>query len=114
MSQIQIQTSASQITHHNQTKELTSKQKMKCPPPTLKCKQSKTPSDQVITQIKLPPYHGPRSPLYLVVVEIIFGGLFKAFRHVSQATGVGTSVGGAAQPAKKTRGLPLKSILTPR
>jgi hypothetical protein len=48
-------------------------QKRKCPPPTLKCKQSKPPADQVTTQIELPPYHRPRSPLDLVVVEIIFG-----------------------------------------
>jgi hypothetical protein len=48
-------------------------QKRKCPPPTLKCKQSKPPADQVTTQIELPPYHIPRSPLDLVVVEIIFG-----------------------------------------
>jgi hypothetical protein len=49
------------------------------PPPTLKCKQSKPPPDQVMTQIELPPYHGPRSPLDLVAVEIIFGHLFEAF-----------------------------------
>jgi hypothetical protein len=34
-------------------------QKRKCPPLALKCKQSKTPADQVMTQIELPPYHGP-------------------------------------------------------
>jgi hypothetical protein len=67
-----------------------------------------------MTQIELPSYHGPQSPLDLVAIEIIFGRLFKAFRHASQTAGAGTSVGGAAQPVKKTRGLPLKSILVPR
>jgi hypothetical protein len=42
-----------------------------------KRKQDKTAVDQVI--IELPPYHGSQSPLYLVVVEHIFGRLFKAF-----------------------------------
>jgi hypothetical protein len=52
--------------------------------------------------------------MYLVDVEIIFGRLFEAFQHASQAAGVGTSARGAAQPVKKTRGSPLKSILRPR
>jgi hypothetical protein len=34
-------------------------QKRKCPPRALKYKQSKTPSDQVMTQIELPPYRRP-------------------------------------------------------
>jgi hypothetical protein len=34
-------------------------QKRKHPSPTLKCKQSKPQADQVMTQIELPPYHGP-------------------------------------------------------
>jgi hypothetical protein len=89
-------------------------QKRKCPPPALKRKQSKLPADQLMTQIDLPPYHGPQSPLNLVVVEIIFERLFEAFRHASQGAGAGTLVGGAAQPAKKTREPPLKSVLVPR
>jgi hypothetical protein len=48
-----------------------------------------------MTQIELPPYHRPRSPLDLVVVEIIFEHLFEAFQHASQAAGPGTSAGGA-------------------
>jgi hypothetical protein len=40
-------------------------------------KHNKAVDDQVI--IKLPPYRGPRSPLYIVVVEHIFGRLFEAF-----------------------------------
>jgi hypothetical protein len=52
--------------------------------------------DQVMTQIELPLYHGSRSPLDLVAVEIIFGCFFEAFQHASQAVGAGTSVRGAA------------------
>jgi hypothetical protein len=48
-----------------------------------------------MTQIELPPYRRSRSPLDLVVVEIIIGCLFKAFRHASQAAGPGTSAEGA-------------------
>jgi hypothetical protein len=67
-----------------------------------------------MTQIELPPYCGPQSPLILVVVEIIFGHLFEAFQHTSQAAGTGTSAGGATQLSKKTHGPPLKSIIVPR
>jgi hypothetical protein len=48
-----------------------------------KHKHDKAANDQVI--IKLPPYHKPQSLLYIVVVEHIFGRLFEAFRHISQA-----------------------------
>jgi hypothetical protein len=34
-------------------------QKRKCPPPAFKRKQSKTPANQVMTQIELPPYSRP-------------------------------------------------------
>jgi hypothetical protein len=51
-------------------------QKRKRPPPTLKHKQCKPQANEVMTQIELPLYRGPRSPLDLVVVEIIFGHLF--------------------------------------
>jgi hypothetical protein len=36
-------------------------------------------ADQVMTQAKLPPYHGHRSPLDVVPIEIIFGRIFEAF-----------------------------------
>jgi hypothetical protein len=42
-----------------------------------KHKQDKAAADQTI--IALPPYHGPQSPMDLVVVEHIFGLLFEAF-----------------------------------
>jgi hypothetical protein len=54
-------------------------QKRKRPPSALKRKQSKTPIDQVMTQIKLPPYCEPRSSLDLVDIEIIFGHFLKPF-----------------------------------
>jgi hypothetical protein len=40
---------------------------------------SAPPTDQVMTQFVLPPYHGPRSPLDLVAIKIIFGCIFEAF-----------------------------------
>jgi hypothetical protein len=58
-------------------------QKKKCVVLETKHKHDKAVNDQVI--IELPPYHRPRSPLYIVVVEHIFGRLFEAFRHISQA-----------------------------
>jgi hypothetical protein len=61
------------------TSPLAGGQKRKRPSSTLKRKQSKIPSDQVMIQIELPPYRGPRSSLDLVDVEIIFGCLFEAF-----------------------------------
>jgi hypothetical protein len=71
-------------------------QKRKRPSSALKRKQSKIPSDQVMIQIELPPYRGPWSSVDLVDVEIIFGCLFEAFWHASQAAGAGTSARGAA------------------
>jgi hypothetical protein len=35
--------------------------------------------DQVMTQVELPPYRGPRSTLDLIAIEIIFGHIFEAF-----------------------------------
>jgi hypothetical protein len=84
----------------------------KCPPPIPKRKQALSSADQVMTQIELPPYRGPRSPLDLVVVEIIFGCLFGAFRRISQATG--TLASDDIPPRKKMRQPPLKKILVLR
>jgi hypothetical protein len=67
-----------------------------------------------MTQMELPPYHGPKSPLDLVAIEIIFGRLFEAFRHTSQAVGAESSIGGDTPPLKKKRALMLKSIVAPR
>jgi hypothetical protein len=54
-------------------------QKWKCPPPIPKRKSIKSSIDQVMIQIELPPYRGPRRPLDLVAIEIVFGHLFKVF-----------------------------------
>jgi hypothetical protein len=75
----------------------------KVPLPILKRKQAFPSADQVMIQIEHSPYRGPRSPLHLVAIEIIFGCLFEAFRHISQATGTGISVGDDIPPWKKMR-----------
>jgi hypothetical protein len=67
-------------------------------------------ADQVITQIELPPYYGPRSPLDLVAVEIICGRIFEAFHRMSHAT----SAGGDKPPRKKAHRVLLKKNLAPR
>jgi hypothetical protein len=77
-----------------------------------KRKRDKVPTDQAI--IELPPYRGPRSPLDLVVVEHIFGRLFEAFWHVSQAARTDTSIGDDAQPSKRARVPLLRRILVPK
>jgi hypothetical protein len=38
-----------------------------------------------MTQIENPPYHGPRSPLDLVAIEINFGCIFEVFHHITWA-----------------------------
>jgi hypothetical protein len=86
----------------------------KRPLPIPKQKQALPSADQVMTQIELSPYRGPRSPLDLVVVEIVFGRLFEAFQRISQAIGTSTSVGDDIQPWKKMHQPPLKKILVPR
>jgi hypothetical protein len=64
--------------------------------------------------IELPPHHRPRSHLDLVVVEHIFGRLYEAFRHVSQAAKTGTSASDDALPSKRARAPPLKRIIVPK
>jgi hypothetical protein len=56
-----------------------------------------------MTQIELPPYRRPRSPLDLVTIEIIFWRLFEAFQRTSQAAGTESSAGGDTQPLKKKK-----------
>jgi hypothetical protein len=66
-----------------------------------------------MAHIELPPYHGPRSLLDLVAIEIVFGCLFEAFQHTSQAISTGTSAGADTQLAKKARALSVKKLLAP-
>jgi hypothetical protein len=76
-----------------------------------KCKIT-TSSDQVITE--LPSYHGSRSRLNLVSVNLAFGRLFEAFQHISQAIGIDATAGADTQPAKKTRAPSMRRIFVPR
>jgi hypothetical protein len=85
-----------------------------CPLLVPKRKQALPLADQVMIQIELPPYRGPRSPLDLVTIEIIFGRLFEAFRRISQATSTGILADDDIPPWKKMHQPPLKKILVPR
>jgi hypothetical protein len=73
---------------------------------------------QVITQIELPPYHGPQSPLDPGPSEIVFGHIFEAFHQMSQAkidAAVATLVGDDNPLPKRTRmSLLMKKISTPK
>jgi hypothetical protein len=86
----------------------------KCPP--LATKQSKLvpPADQVMTQVKLPPYRGPRNPLDLVFIEVIFGRIFEAFQQISQAAAVDGASSYVNKPLKRFYWPPLKKMLVPR
>jgi hypothetical protein len=77
-----------------------------------KHKHDKVADDNVI--IELPPYHGPRSPLDIVVVEQIFRHLFEPFRHISQAARTDIPAGDDAQPSKRARAPSLKKLLVPK
>jgi hypothetical protein len=77
-----------------------------------KHKHNKAVNDQVI--IELPPYHGPRSHLDIVTVEHLFGRLFEAFRHISQAMRTDAPAGDDAQPSKRARVWSLKKLLVPK
>jgi hypothetical protein len=74
-------------------------QKKKCIVLWTKRKHNKDVDDQVI--IELPPYHGPRSPLDIVIVEHLFWRLFEAFRHISQAVRTNVPAQDDAQPSKR-------------
>jgi hypothetical protein len=67
-----------------------------------------------MTQIELPLYRRPRSSLDLVHIDIIFGRLFEAFQHISQAAGTCTSAGDDTQPSKRTRTPSMKKMFAPR
>jgi hypothetical protein len=86
----------------------------KRPLPIVRRKQPLPSTDQVITQIELPPYRGPQIPPNLVAVEIMLGHLFEVFRHASQVAGIGTSAGDDTRPWKKTCQPLFKIILAPR
>jgi hypothetical protein len=58
----------------------------------------------VITQIELPPYRGPHSPLDLVPSKIVLGRIFEVFLWMSQAStdAAATLAGGDNPPLKRT------------
>jgi hypothetical protein len=71
-----------------------------------------TSSNQVITE--LPSYHSSCNRSNLVSVNLVFGRLFEAFQHISQAIGTDATTGADIQPAKKTRAPSMRRILAPR
>jgi hypothetical protein len=71
-----------------------------------------TSSDQVITE--LPSYHSSHNRSNLVSVNLVFGRLFEAFQHISQAIGTDATARTDIQPAKKTRAPSMRRILAPR
>jgi hypothetical protein len=86
-------------------------QKQKCIRLASKRKTT-TSSDQVITE--LPSYHGSRSWLNLVSVNLAFGRLFEAFQHISQAVRTDATTGANTQPAKKTQAPSMRRMLAPK
>jgi hypothetical protein len=75
-----------------------------------KCKQS-VPSDQVTTELF--PHPAPRCSLGLVVVQLVFGRLFKVLQCPTQAAQIDTSAGADTQPAKRLRASSMRKMLTP-
>jgi hypothetical protein len=71
-----------------------------------------TSSNQVI--IELPSYHWSHNRSNLVSVNLIFGRLFEAFQHISQAIEIDATAGADTQPAKKTHAPSMRRILVPR
>jgi hypothetical protein len=55
-------------------------------PITAKRPNSVPRAAQVMTQVELPPFYGPHSPLDSIAIEIIFGRIFEAFCRMSKAT----------------------------
>jgi hypothetical protein len=70
------------------------------------------PSDQVTTELFL--HHAPYCSLGLVVVRLVFGRLFKALQHLTQATKINTSARADTQPAKRLWALPMRRMLAPK
>jgi hypothetical protein len=52
----------------------------KHPPPAIRRSNPVPQTDQVMTQVELPPYRRPCSPLDLIAIENIFGRIFEAFQ----------------------------------
>jgi hypothetical protein len=91
-----------------------SRRRQKCPPPTTKQSNTVPPADQVMTQVELPPYHRPCSPLDLVAIEFIFGRIFEAFQQISQAVVAGATSADDNKQLKRFCRPPLKKALVLR
>jgi hypothetical protein len=75
-------------------------------------RKQRVPSDQVTTELF--PHHAPRCSLGLVAVKLVFGHLFEALQHITQATGIDTSAGADTQPVKRLRVPLMQRMLTSR
>jgi hypothetical protein len=84
------------------------------PPPATRWNKPILQVDQVMTQVELSPYRGPRNPLDLVTIEIIFECIFEVFQHISQAAATGAAVTNDDRPQKRLRQPPLRKVLSPR
>jgi hypothetical protein len=71
-------------------------------------------ADQVMTQVELPPYCRPRSPLDSIAIEIIFGRIFKAFQRISQVAATSVASTDDNKPLKRFRQPPLKKVMVAR
>jgi hypothetical protein len=68
-----------------------------------------------MTQIEFSPYHGPRSPLDVVAIEIAFRRIFEVFRHITHADdAAGIVADGDDKPQKKPRQQMMRNVLVPR
>jgi hypothetical protein len=86
----------------------------KRPPPATRWSKPIPSVDQVMTQVELPPYRGPRSPLDLVAIEVIYGRMFVVFRHISQAAVVSAAATEDDRSMKRSRQPSLRKVLVPR
>jgi hypothetical protein len=67
-----------------------------------------------MTQVEHPLYHGLRSPLDSIAIEIIFVHIFEAFQQISQAAAAGDVSTDDNKPFKRFHQPPLKKALVPR
>jgi hypothetical protein len=68
----------------------------------------------MMTQIELPPYREPRSPLDLVAIEVAFGRKFEVFRHITQAVPARIMATEDDRPQKKSCQQRPRKVLVPQ
>jgi hypothetical protein len=86
----------------------------KHPPPAIKWSNLVPLADQVMTQVELPPFRGPHSPLDLVAIEFIFRHIFEAFQQISQVVASGVMSANDNKPLKRFHQPSLKKVLMSR